>query len=219
MSLEVEEWRDVVPTREEYRHARDPGGLVRRSGGARTGGPADPAPGHRQAVVGMPAADVIFLDTLPRGGWGREFFQRPLPYVPGGGGAGTVLRVGGGVDPAWVGRRVTVRIPYGGYTEQAVAGLDDIMPVPDGLALDVAAALVHDGVTALSLDRLGTPGKGEWVLVTSAAGGAGSLLVQLAVGAGARVVAAASSEVKLRLARELGTSTVDAVGKSLLPNV
>jgi NADPH2:quinone reductase len=63
---------------------------------------------------------------------------------------------------------------------------------------------VHDGVTALRLDRLGTPERGEWVLVAAAAGGAGSLLVQLAIDAGAQVVAAASSDPKLALARELG---------------
>lgn len=65
------------------------------------------------------------------------------------------------------------------------------MPVPAGLTAETAAALVHDGVTALSLDRPGAPEKGVWVLVSAAAGGAGSLLVQLAVDAGARMVAAA----------------------------
>jgi NADPH:quinone reductase len=170
----------------------------------------DPAPGPGQVVVGLAAADVIFLDTLLRGGWGRDFFPMPLPYVPGHGGAGTVLRTGDGVDPAWVGRRVLARIPYGGYAEQAVADLDRIVPVPDGTPFEVAAALLHDGVTALSLDRLGEPEKDEWVLVTAAAGGAGTLLVQLAVEAGARVVAAASTAAKRTLAGTLGAEvTVD----------
>lgn len=167
----------------------------------------DPVPGAGQVVVGLAVADVIFLDTLLRGGWGREFFPRSLPYVPGGGGAGVVLRTGEGVDPAWVGRRVVARTSSG-YAEQVVAGVDEVTPVPDGLPLRMAAALVHDGVTALSLDRLGVPRKGEWVLVTAAAGGAGSLLVRLAVDAGARVVAAASSEAKLALARDLGAEAV-----------
>ncbi|MBM0228676.1 MULTISPECIES: zinc-binding dehydrogenase [Micromonospora] len=163
----------------------------------------DPAPGPGQVVVGMAAADVILLDTLLRSGWGQDFFPRMLPYVPGGGGAGAVVETGEGVDPAWIGRRVVVRTSTG-YAERVVAHVEEIMPVPDGLAIEAAAALVHDGVTALSLDRLGTPEKGEWVLVSAAAGGAGSLLVQLAADAGARVVAAASSDVKLALARELG---------------
>jgi NADPH2:quinone reductase len=169
----------------------------------------DPVPGPGQVVVGMAVADVIFLDVMLRGGWGQDFFPRELPYVPGGGGAGEVLETGEGVDPAWAGRRVVVRTATG-YAERVVAGVEEIMPVPGGLTAETAAALVHDGVTALRLDRLGAPEKGEWVLVSAAAGGAGSLLVQLAVDAGARVVAAASSDAKLALARELGAeATVD----------
>ncbi|CNG19300.1 Zn-dependent oxidoreductase [Mycobacterium tuberculosis] len=169
----------------------------------------DPVPGPGQVVVGMAVADVIFLDTLLRSGWGRDFFPRTLPYVPGGGGAGEVVEVGEGVDPAWIGRRVVVRTGTG-YAERVVAGEGEIMPVPEDLATEVAAALVHDGATALNFDRLGRPEKDEWVLVTAAAGGAGSLLVQLAVDAGARVMAAASSDAKLALARELGAeATVD----------
>ncbi|MFJ6070998.1 zinc-binding dehydrogenase [Streptomyces sp. NPDC093065] len=167
----------------------------------------DPVPGPGQVVVGMAAADVIFLDTLLRAGWGQDIFPRTLPYVPGGGGAGEVLAVGDTVDPAWVGRRVAVRTGTG-YAEQVVAGEAEIMPIPDGLTAVTAAALVHDGVTALDLHRLGAPSRGEWVLVSAAAGGAGTLLVQLAVDAGARVVAAASSDTKLALARDLGAEAV-----------
>lgn len=169
----------------------------------------DPVPAPGEVVVGMAVADVIFLDTLLRSGWGQDIFPHTLPYVPGGGGAGVVLRVGDDVDPEWVGRRVVVRTGTG-YAEQIAADLEQIMPVPDGLSLQKAAALVHDGVTALNLHRLGVPQKGEWVLVMAAAGGAGSLLVQLAAEAGGRVVAAASSQAKRALARDLGAEvTVD----------
>jgi NADPH2:quinone reductase len=167
----------------------------------------DPAPGAGEVVVGLAAADVIFLDTLLRGGWGQDFFPRTLPYVPGGGGAGTVLRTGAGVDPAWIGRRVIVRTSTG-YAEQLVARVEELVPVPGAVAIEVAAALVHDGATALLMDGLGAPEKGEWVLVSAAAGGAGSLLVQLAADAGARVVAAASSEAKRALAGDLGAEVV-----------
>lgn len=169
----------------------------------------DPVAGPGQVVIGMAAADVIFLDTLLRGGWGRDFFPLTLPYVPGGGGAGTVVAVGEGVDRVWQGRRVAAQACTG-YAERVVADLGSVVPVPDGLHLRTAAALVHDGVTALRFDRLGAPRRGEWVLVLAAAGGAGSLLVQLCVEAGARVVAAASSDDKLDLARECGAeATVD----------
>jgi NADPH2:quinone reductase len=169
----------------------------------------DPVPGPGQVVVGMAVADVIFLDTMLRGGWGQDSFRRELPYVPGFGGAGEVLQTGEGVDLAWVGRRVVVWAATG-YAERLVADVEAILPVPGGLTAETAAALLHDGVTALRLDRLGVPEKGEWVLVMASAGGAGALLVQLAVDAGARVVAAASSDAKLALARELGAEiTVD----------
>jgi NADPH:quinone reductase len=169
----------------------------------------DPVAGPSQVVVGMAVADVIFLDTLLRGGWGQDLFPRQLRYVPGGGGAGVVLETGEGVDPAWVGQHVVVRTTAG-YAERIVAGVEQIMPIPTGLTAQTAAALVHDGVTALSLNRLGAPKKDEWVLVSAAAGGAGSLLVQLALDAGARVVAAASSDAKRALAGELGAEiTVD----------
>lgn len=63
----------------------------------------DPAPGPGEVVVDLAVADVIFLDTLLRGGWGEDAFPLDLPYIPGVGGAGRVLSVGDGVDPAWVG--------------------------------------------------------------------------------------------------------------------
>jgi NADPH2:quinone reductase len=169
----------------------------------------DPVAGPGQVVVGLAVADVIYLDTLLRAGWGRDFFPRDLPYVPGGGGAGVVLSAGEGVDPAWVGRRVIARTSSG-YAERIVATVEEIVEVPDGLDFPDAAAVLHDGATALSLARLAGIEKGEWVLVAAAAGGAGSLLVQLARDAGARVIAAARGERKLALTREVGAEvTVD----------
>jgi NADPH2:quinone reductase len=169
----------------------------------------DPVAGPGQVVVGLAAADVIFLDTLLRGGWGKDFFPLELPYVPGGGGAGRVLSVGEGVDPGWVGRHVVARAP-GGYAERVVADAEKIVAVPDGVGSTEAAAMIHDGATALRLVREAKIGEGEWVLVAAATGGAGSLLVQLVRDAGGRVVAAARGERKLALARELGAEvTVD----------
>ncbi|MDQ8705255.1 zinc-binding dehydrogenase [Streptomyces sp. LHD-70] len=167
----------------------------------------DAVAGPGQVVVRPAAVDVIYLDTLLRGGWGGELFPIEPPYVPGGGGAGTVLSVGEGVDPGLVGRQFVARAS-GAYAERFVASADDLVEVPDGVAATDAAALVHDGVTALPLARTGKIAPGEWVLVAAAAGGAGSLLVQLARDAGAHVVAAARGERKLALARELGADVV-----------
>lgn len=163
----------------------------------------DPVAGPGEALVRLAVADVIYLDTLLRSGWGGKIFPLQPPYVPGGGGAGRVLSVGEGVDPALVGRRVVARASSG-YAEQIVATVENIVEVPEGVASAEAAGVLHDGVTALMLARTGQIVAGESVLVAAAAGGAGSLLVQLVRDAGARVVAAARGERKLALARELG---------------
>ncbi|MFC3893840.1 zinc-binding dehydrogenase [Lentzea rhizosphaerae] len=169
----------------------------------------EPVAGPGEVVVGLEVADVMFLDTLLRSGWGQEYFPRTPPYVPGGGGAGHVLSVGDGVDPAWVGRHVVARGSEG-YAERLTYAVEELVAVPEGLSSAEAAAMMHDGVTALSLFRQAKITEGEVVLIAAATGGAGSLLVQLARDAGARVVAAARGERKLALARELGAEvTVD----------
>lgn len=170
----------------------------------------DPVAGLGQVVVGLAAADVIYLDTLLRSGWGGQTFPVQPPYVPGGGGAGAVLCVGEGVDPGWVGRRVVVRKFGGGYAERVAAEAGAVVEIPEAVGDLDAAAAIHDGSTAVRLAQLGEIQPGEWVLVTAAAGGAGTWVVQLARSTGARVVAAARGEGKLDLARKLGAEvTVD----------
>lgn len=165
--------------------------------------------GPGQVVVGLEVADVIFLHALLRGGWGREYFPLTLPYVPGQGGAGRVISVGEGVDPSWLGRRVASRNAVtGAYAEQALFPVEGLVAIPDGLSSGEAAAMVHDGVTALLVLRRVQLEKGAWVLLAAATGGAGSLLVQLLRAAGARVIGAARGSRKLELARELGAEVV-----------
>ncbi|MFI0371174.1 zinc-binding dehydrogenase [Actinomadura sp. 1N219] len=167
-----------------------------------------PVAGPGEVVIALAAADTMFVETRIRAGRAREFFDTSPPYVPGGGGAGEVVGVGTGVDPAWIGRRVVVSVENGGYAEQVVAPLENVLPIPDGLGLDEAAALLHDGVTALCVFE-GTEVKaGDTVLLVGATGGMGVLLVQLAHAQGARVVAAARGARKLELARALGADVV-----------
>ncbi len=165
---------------------------------------AEPVAGPGQVVVGVAVADVLFLETQLRGGWGAEYFDVSPPYVPGGGVGGRVLSVGEGVDPGWVGRDVVTMTGGGGYAEKALASADGLVPVPDGLPLGEAVALLQTGPAALSLIEGAEIRPGERVLVTAAAGGLGSLLVQLARAAGALVVAAARGPRKLDLVRGLG---------------
>ncbi|MBB4701375.1 NADPH2:quinone reductase [Sphaerisporangium siamense] len=164
----------------------------------------DPVAGAGQVVIGVEAADTLFVETQIRRGLHREFFTVEPPYVPGGAVAGRVLAVGDGVDAAWRGRVVAAGTGGGGYAERVVAPVEALIPVPHGLGTWEAAALLHDGVTALSVFEAAKVEAGEWVLVTAAAGGMGVLLVQLARAAGARVAAAARGERKLDLVRGLG---------------
>ncbi|WP_017573831.1 zinc-binding dehydrogenase, partial [Nocardiopsis halotolerans] len=182
----------------------------------------EPETGSGEVLVDVAASNVMYLDTLVRGGWGRDHFPVDPPYVPGAGVVGRVVRIGGGVDPGWRGATVVTdtghtdtapgrsTLPTGGYAERAVVPESALVRVPEEVDPKAALALLHDGPTALALERAAGFGPGTTVLVAAAAGGAGSLAVQLARTAGARVIGAARGEAKLALARELGAQeTVD----------
>ncbi|GAB7109338.1 zinc-binding dehydrogenase [Streptomyces phaeofaciens JCM 4814] len=169
----------------------------------------DPVPGPGEVLIEVSHADTIFVETQVRAGLFRDHFPVVPPYVPGGGVSGTVAAVGAGVDAGWAGRRVVSWVD-GSYAERATAPVTALVPVPDGLDLRTAAALVHDGVTASGLLERTSVSPGDRVLVLGASGGMGTLLVQLARARGATVVAAARGEEKLALVTELGAhATVD----------
>jgi NADPH2:quinone reductase len=159
-------------------------------------------------VVEVSVAPVLFLDTQIRSGSARAWFPATPPYVPGRGVAGAVSSVGAGVDPDWVGCRVVADTADGGYLERAVVAVEGLIAVPEGLGMAEAAALLHDGRTAVSLIGQAHLRAGERVLVLGAGGGLGSLLVQLAHRAGARVIGAARGRQKLDLAEQLGADAV-----------
>jgi NADPH2:quinone reductase len=169
-----------------------------------------PAPGPGELLVDVSLAEVLFLDTQLRAGWGREFFGLEPPFVPGVGVAGVVAAVGDGVERSWVGRRVIASLARsgeydgGGYAERAVVPGDAALQVPEDLDLHDAIAALHDGVTALSRLERADIDSGELVLVTAAGGGLAAWLVPLAARAGAAVIAAARGERKLALACERG---------------
>lgn len=149
----------------------------------------EPVPGPGEAVIAVSVADVLFLDTMIRSGLARDAFPQRPPYIPGNGVAGHVAAVGDGADPAWSGRRVVARTGppggCGGYSERTLVTASRLVTVPEAVDLRVAAALMHDGATALGL-LAGTPVKpGETVLVVGAAGSAdpaGPVFVQVHVG-------------------------------------
>ncbi|GAB3908675.1 zinc-binding dehydrogenase [Kibdelosporangium lantanae] len=175
----------------------------------------DPVAGPGQVVVAVEAAGVHAVDTKIRQGLGKPYFTVEPPYVPGAGVAGRVAAVGPDVDGSWVGRAVVAEVS-GAYASMAVAAVGDVIPVPEGVGLPDALALLHDGATAWGLLVELPVAAGETVLVQPAAGGLGTILVQLLVGRGARVVGVAR-ESKLGLVKELGADV--AVDYSALADV
>lgn len=166
-----------------------------------------PEPGPSEVLVRVRAAGVNFADTLMREN--RYVVTPPLPSVLGSEVAGVVEAVGRDVVGLAVGARVAVPlfaagIGFGGYAEFVAVDADYAIALPDALSFEQAAALMVQGLTALHLLRR-APVAGRIALVNAAAGGVGSLLVQLAKQAGARiVVAAASSPEKRAFATSLG---------------
>lgn len=156
-----------------------------------------------QVLVDVAYANITFVETQVRAGTGP--FPVDVPVIPGNGVGGTVAAVGAGVDPDLVGRRVvTATGGSGGYAEKVAVPAGWLIPVPEQVPLDDAVALLADGRTALLMLEAAGVRPGDRVLVEAAAGGVGTLLVQLARSAGARVVAAAGGAPKLEVARALG---------------
>jgi len=166
-----------------------------------------PQPGPGEVLVRVRAAGVNYFETLMR----RNLYAvtPQLPMAPGVEVAGEIEVVGEGVDAALRGARVAVPMfavgrPNGGYAEYLAIDVASLVPLPDGLPFEHAVALLVPGLTALHLVRRSPP-RGRTVLVTAAAGGVGSLLLQLARRAGAeRVIAVAGGAEKLEAARSLG---------------
>ena len=168
----------------------------------------DPQAGPGQVLIDVAYASITFIETQFRATGAGPVRATP-PLIPGNGVGGTVAAVGDGVDPALTGARVVSATGgSGGYASRAAVDAAGLYRVPDGVALDVATALLADGRTATLLMRTAEPKPGERVLVEAAAGGVGGLLVQLAKAAGAHVVAAAGGPRKLEVARELGADEV-----------
>ena len=179
----------------------------------KTGGPevlalADvpvPEPKADEAVVKIAAAGVNFIDVYFREGR----YPATLPVTLGQEGAGTVTAAGGGVRNVKVGDRVAYASVQGSYAEYAAVPAEKLVIVPDGVDLELAAAVMLQGMTAHYLVHSTYPLRvGETAIVHAAAGGVGLLLVQLAKSLGARVIGTAGSQEKAQLARGAGADEV-----------
>lgn len=163
-----------------------------------------PQPGPGQVRVRVAAAALNFLDTLMMAGRYQE--RPPLPFTPGVELSGVVDAAGAGAELT-VGARVCGLVSYGAFAEYAVVDAADLYPVPDGIALEDAAALpVVYGTAHHALVARGRMQAGETLLVLAAAGGVGLATVQLGRALGLTVLAAAGGADKCALARQHGAA-------------
>ncbi len=159
-----------------------------------------PIPKADEVLIKTAAAGINYADTMMRAG---NYLTKPeLPFTLGYEAAGTIESLGESVTNLKVGQRVLATTSSGGYAEFATAKAAATMPIPDELGFGEATALLVQGLTALGL--LNETQSGETILIHAAAGGVGTLLVQLAKHKGLRVIGTASSEQKLLLVAELG---------------
>jgi NADPH2:quinone reductase len=153
----------------------------------------DPSPKLSELVVNVKRIGVNFADT--HASRNDYLAEQTLPLIPG-------AEVSGQLND---GRRVAVLLGSGGYAEKVAVAQSQLIPIPDGVDYDQAAGGLLQGLTALALvHRCARIEPGETIVVEAAAGGTGTLAVQLAKRAGARVIGLASSEEKRELVRGLG---------------
>lgn len=162
-----------------------------------------PAPG--QVRVRILASGLNYIDTYHRSGQ----YKLPLPFTPGQEAAGVVDALGDGVTEFQLGDRVAFSSVMGTYAEAVIVPVAQLVPLPDDIDFDIAAAVLLQGMTAHFLANDTYPlHPGDVAVVTAAAGGVGALLVQIAKSRGARVIAAVSTEAKAAIAREAGADEV-----------
>ena len=165
----------------------------------------DPQPGPGQLLVRVAAAGVNFIDIYRRSG----VYKTPVPHVPGGEGAGVVTAVGEGVNEFAPGDHVAWAEGPGSYAEQVAVPAEAAVPVPAGIDLKVAAAVMLQGLTAHYLCHSTFPvTEGAVTVVHAAAGGVGLLLTQMIKHLGGTVIGTTSSTPKAILAQGAGADYV-----------
>ena len=163
----------------------------------------EPVPGPDDVVIDVKAAGLNFPDVLII--QGKYQFQPEMPFIPGGECSGVVAKVGENVSRYKVGDKVIGMMGHGCFADMAVMNQLAVSPMPDGLDFRQAAGVAITYFTSYhALKQRAALKKGETLLVLGAAGGVGSTAVELGKLMGAKVIAAASSEEKLAMCRDLG---------------
>ena len=149
-------------------------------------------------AVGVNYPDLLLIE-------GKYQVRPPFPFSPGLECAGIVTECGPGVDAPAPGTRVLAYVSYGGMAEEVVAPAECVIPIPDAMPFDAAAAFpVVYGTGYHALVGRAALARGETLLVQGASGGVGLSAVEIGKRLGATVIAAASSDEKLELARDRG---------------
>ena len=174
-----------------------------------------PRPGPGQVLVDVKASSLNFPDALMVQGLYQV--KPPLPFSPGHEISGVIEKLGEGVLGVAVGDAVIATPGVGGLAEQCVVARERITPLPAGMDFATASAFLLTYCTTLhALEDCGRLRSGESLLVLGAAGGVGTAAIEIGKALGARVIAAASSEEKLALCRDLGADeTIDYVREDL----
>ena len=164
-----------------------------------------PTPGPGEVLVDVKAAGVNFIDTYRRGG----MYPMPFPHIVGVEGSGVVAELGEGVEGVEIGQRVAWTDVHGSYAQKIVVKAEELLPLPDGVDFETAAAVPLQGLTAQYLVTDSHAIKpGQTALVHAAAGGVGLLLTQFIKHLGGKVIGTVSTEEKAELAREAGADHV-----------
>src|SRR3981189_2038829 len=178
-----------------------------------TGGPevmqmrdlAIPEPQHGEVLIRVAASGINFVDVFVREGR----FGNQTPFTPGQEAAGRVAAVGPGVSDLKQGDRVAWCSVLGTYAEYAVAPAERVVPIPDDVTFEQAAAALLQGMTAHYLSRSAyTIQPGDEVLIHAGAGGTGLLHTQMAKSRGARVLTTVSNQEKAELSNQAGADDV-----------
>ncbi|WP_199458010.1 MULTISPECIES: NADPH:quinone oxidoreductase family protein [unclassified Marinobacter] len=162
-----------------------------------------PKMGDRGVKIRVKAAGLNFPDTLIIEG--KYQLQPPMPFSPGGELAGEVIEVGEKVTRFKPGDRVAALTGFGAFAEEVVAPESNLLPIPDNMPDEKAAGfMMVYGTSYYALKQRANLQPGETLLVLGASGGVGLAAVELGKAMGAKVIAAASSSEKLRIAKDAG---------------
>jgi NADPH:quinone reductase len=168
---------------------------------------ADPTPGRGQVLIDVHAVGLNFPDVLQVAG--KYQFQPPFPFTPGSELAGVVAEVGMGVSAVKPGDRAMALVATGAMAERVVADAAAVNVIPETMDFDTAAALgIAYGTSYHGLSQRGRLQPGESLLVLGASGGVGLAAVEIGKAFGARVIAAASTDQKLEVARKHGADVL-----------